>query len=277
MNAAVPPFDTLFDAHPPASSAVRCSAVQLHAQVSEYRSESPNLCMWMPIAGAAEIDMPRQRRRYAFSNPSVAVLPPGECWEGSWRGSVTSFMLEISPALLAELAPGNINYPDAGRLLVTQDSAFRAGLQALHRNLTEVSPDPLFAEQAGRELVAFYLQQFCGRADHGEHDALSERELRRVREFIHASVGDKITLPQLARLADMSVANFSRRFRMSTGMAPYRYVLQTRIDYAKRALGQQRPLADIALKLGFYDQSQFSNTFRRIVGMSPRQYRQTHS
>lgn len=140
------------------------------------------------------------------------------------------------------------------------------------------SPAHLAIEEAGRAVAAPYLRRHrsINTATPATPLSLSDSEFRRVRDFIHANLGGKITLTQLADLSGMSVAHFCRRFRNTTGMAPYRYVLQTRIDCAKQALLQRRPLADIALRLGFYDQSQFSNTFRRIVGMTPRAFRRTH-
>lgn len=72
----------------------------------------------------------------------------------------------------------------------------------------------------------------------------------------------------------MSPYYFCRSFKQSTGITPHRYVLQRRMELAKRLLEQSSGyLAEIARQVGFADQSQFTRVFHRIVGMTPSEYR----
>ncbi len=92
--------------------------------------------------------------------------------------------------------------------------------------------------------------------------------------MIESRLSEKVSLDALAGELQMTVTTFCRRFRNCTGMAPYQYVPHRCIELAKTALEQpDSSMSDIALSLGFCDQSQFTNTFRRRVGVSPRDYR----
>lgn len=97
---------------------------------------------------------------------------------------------------------------------------------------------------------------------------------RRAKEFIEARLDANISLADLARECSLSVAQFARAFKRSTGMAPYQYLTVRRIDRARDLLLYTNlPLADVAACAGFADQSHFTKVFRRIAGFSPGHFR----
>jgi AraC family transcriptional regulator len=76
-------------------------------------------------------------------------------------------------------------------------------------------------------------------------------------------------------VARLSAYHFARQFKATTGLPPHQYVILRRVERAKRLLreGTDSSLAEIAAQAGFYDQSQFSHHFKRLVGVTPRQFR----
>ena len=87
------------------------------------------------------------------------------------------------------------------------------------------------------------------------------------------NLGNNFTLAELASAVGMSRFHFSRLFRESTGESPMGYALRLRIERAKAMLLQSdRRMSEIAVTLGFFDQSHFSRTFRRMTGISPGRY-----
>lgn len=107
----------------------------------------------------------------------------------------------------------------------------------------------------------------CTRASAG----LSARALSRALAFIEQRMCDGFTLDELARTAAISRFHFARQFRVSTGYSPMGYLLHRRIEQACDALRRDCGcIADIAAGLGFFDQSHFTRTFRRVTGMTPR-------
>jgi AraC family transcriptional regulator len=103
---------------------------------------------------------------------------------------------------------------------------------------------------------------------------LSTSLLKEIHEYIHEHLAENISLVDLAALAKMSTSHFGRLFKQSFEQSPYQYLTHCRIDKAKQLLAQTHiPIADIPQQLGFYDQSQFTNAFRKSVGTTPKKYR----
>lgn len=106
------------------------------------------------------------------------------------------------------------------------------------------------------------------------HGTIAKAMLRRVQEHINARLGQEITLTELAHVAGLERDSFARRFRATTGLAPYAYVIEQRMRRAEDLLAQgDLDLARIACALGFSSQSHFTTTFRRQRGLTPLAYR----
>lgn len=89
-----------------------------------------------------------------------------------------------------------------------------------------------------------------------------------------AHLASEIAITDIARACRLSLSHFIRAFGNTVGVAPYRWFLGERVEQAKIFLAHSRlPLAEIALECGFADQSHFTNTFVRWVGMTPRRWR----
>ncbi|HYC61359.1 MAG TPA: AraC family transcriptional regulator [Thermoanaerobaculia bacterium] len=100
------------------------------------------------------------------------------------------------------------------------------------------------------------------------------RWFARVREAVHASFREKVTLDELSRIAGVHAAHVCREFHRRTGRTIGAYIRELRIAHACRLLdGSSASLAEIALECGFADQSHFASAFRRTMGMTPGRYR----
>jgi AraC family transcriptional regulator len=78
----------------------------------------------------------------------------------------------------------------------------------------------------------------------------------------------------IARECELSVAQFARAFKRSTGLPPHRYLTERRIERARLLLmHSDLPLADVAVRCGFADQSHFTKIFRRSMAVSPGSFR----
>jgi len=104
--------------------------------------------------------------------------------------------------------------------------------------------------------------------------ALPRYKVRRVVDFIEANIDRPIRLEHLSAAAAVSRFHFHRQFKKSTGVTPHQYVLQMRIKRAQALLAESDlPLVEVAARVGFADQSQFTNRFRRLTSMTPKVYR----
>ena len=91
----------------------------------------------------------------------------------------------------------------------------------------------------------------------------------RARQYIHAHLERPLGLDELAQVAQRERWSLSRDFRALFGTSPYRYLIQRRLDIARRLmLGGQRP-AEAALAAGFTDQSHMTRHFGQSYGLPP--------
>jgi AraC-like DNA-binding protein len=98
--------------------------------------------------------------------------------------------------------------------------------------------------------------------------------LRRIRDYVDSHLEQNIDLGSLAATAELSLYHFARTFKQSEGTTPHTFVLERRVAKARELLtGTDLPLSEIALLVGFADQSHFTRRFRQTVGVSPGQFR----
>lgn len=104
--------------------------------------------------------------------------------------------------------------------------------------------------------------------------SLNPRLRRMITEFIDQNLTENITLDDLAGLARLSSYHFSRVFKADLGVAPHSYVLSRRIKKAECLLKTSRlPLKSIAAECGFTDQSHLNRVFRKFLGVTPKNFR----
>ena len=116
-------------------------------------------------------------------------------------------------------------------------------------------------------------QQYTFRAG-----GLARWQARRALTYIESNLDAKFGVGQLADLASLSKAHFSRAFRHALGLPPMKYVVMRRVERAKVMMtSTAQPLSDIALACGFSDQAHFSKLFRHCVGIPPGHWRRANA
>lgn len=111
-----------------------------------------------------------------------------------------------------------------------------------------------------------------------ETQRLPKHKLDLITAYIQDHLDQELKLVDLAAVVGISQYYFSRLFKQSTGLAPYQYVVQQRVERAKQLLRQQNlTIADIALLCGFANQSHFTKLFRQVTGLTPKQYQTDRS
>ena len=101
---------------------------------------------------------------------------------------------------------------------------------------------------------------------------LSRHRLQRAIAYIQDHLAENISLAEMAQEVGMSQHHFCRLFKQSTGIAPYQYVIQQRLERAKQLLLQNKlSIAEVAQEVGFSEQSQLSRHLKRATGLTPKQ------
>ncbi len=146
-------------------------------------------------------------------------------------------------------------------------------LLAEHRQRDPLSP--IAAQAAFHELLVTVLRDHDRHAQQREAQtrALSP-EIRRAAAWMEQELEDNFAVAQAARRVGLSVAQFHVRFRRETGFAPGLWRTRRRIALAKSLLRRpEASITEIALRCGFSSSQYFATVFKKMVGLTPGQYR----
>ena len=102
------------------------------------------------------------------------------------------------------------------------------------------------------------------------------RHLTRAKDLADARYAEPLGVDDLARVAGLSKAHFSREFRAAFGESPHAYLLTRRLERAAALLRiTDRSVVDICFSVGLQSVGSFTSSFTRTYGMSPTAYRAT--
>jgi AraC-like DNA-binding protein len=96
---------------------------------------------------------------------------------------------------------------------------------------------------------------------------------QRARDYLHAHLDRDIGLEDLALACGVDRFRLTRAFKAAFGLAPHAYLIQLRLARARRLLSQGQTPAEVAMALGFADQSHLGRWFRRAYRLTPADYR----
>jgi AraC family transcriptional regulator len=213
---------------------------------------------------------------------SISLLPAGS--QARWRSSGCKDELHIflEPGLVARVAAEAFDL-DPARLTVPPLDGLdlphlRAAMAAVGAELTAGGAGGRLAAESLANLLAVHLLRHVSaprRPERGPDGALPRGRLRAVVEYIEEHLDAGPTLEQIAAVARLSAYHFARQFKAATGLPPHQYVIARRVERAKQLLQGRGDLslAEVALHAGFSGQSVFCLHFKRLVGVTPRQFR----
>lgn len=156
------------------------------------------------------------------------------------------------------------------------------GLQHLARAFRAVQDygdivGPCFADSLGlafaSRLVKLHLGARASSEISGAH-SLGKAHIRRVVDYVDEHLARPIYLSDLSKVAGLGRIAFAQQFKAATGLSPYAYVLNQRIVRAQQLLAcREATIVGVALDLGFNSQGHFTELFRKLVGVTPGQWR----
>lgn len=98
-----------------------------------------------------------------------------------------------------------------------------------------------------------------------------------VIKYIDDNYGNVMEITDLARLVNLSVSQFERKFKKTFQLSPSQHIMQVRLKAACGELvNTDDTISNIALKCGFYDHSHFTRLFSRTMRMTPKEYRKRY-
>ena len=252
----------------------------------------PLECLWLVLMGEVISECSDHRcdgARYRGDGlpHAVNLVPPGVESRWRWRNTgdfTDSTHYQISPALIARVAqeafdldPARVHFPV--RYYDRSSPEVINTLTALRQELLTGGPSGrLCAESLANVLVVHLIRQMSTRqgsngVSRGSGGRLARHALREVEAYIHAHLDQNIALADLAAVAHLSEFHFARLFKQTTGLPPHQFVIHQRIERAKQLIAARRlSLAQVAIEVGFSDQSQLTRHFKRLVGVTPKRF-----
>lgn len=192
-------------------------------------------------------------------------------------GGDACLSMNLSPALLAELAPRELIHAGEGLTFRAQSLRIDARAQALvallRHSLDNGSIEPLEAEALALTLVCRSLGPRTSRAPTSTH--ARRRLADRVKMLLGSDLSRRWTLAEIGAEIGSSPVYLTQVFKQVEGMPLYRYQLQLRLARALDLLGRMDDLSALAAELGFSSHSHFANAFRQAYGRSPTAFRQS--
>lgn len=208
---------------------------------------------------------------------SLYVLPPGQVVRA--RGICdrhSAIVCNFEPRAIDEWFDTDVSWTD--RRLEAMLDITNSSMRALLQKLSEEMRNPGFASRAMCELliaqVAIESARHCNAINTiKDRGGLSPLKLNLIEERL-AEIGATPSLAELAQLCNLSVRQLTRGFRVSRGCSIGEFLAQNQLAHAKRLLATKISVKEVALTLGFTSPANFSTTFRRVTGETPRQFRE---
>jgi AraC family transcriptional regulator len=213
---------------------------------------------------------------------SISVVPAGSSVLSRWQGSRDWLVIYLEPSLVTRVAAESFEMDPSRTVVPPLDGLnvpeLRSAMFAVDAELKSGGVGgPLMAESLANILAVHLIRHTTGahRLPASADGELARRKLRTVIEYIMENLGGSLTLEQMAAVVHLSPYHFARQFKAATGLPPYQYVITRRVERSQHLLRADGKLglAEVALRAGFSDQSHFSFHFKRIVGVTPRQFR----
>ncbi|MEL6524340.1 MAG: AraC family transcriptional regulator [Chloroflexota bacterium] len=154
---------------------------------------------------------------------------------------------------------------------VLRDAQLAGQLRVLHRAMEHHAPR-LMQDILLRDALALLISRYAHDRKNPLYISGDNRAVVQAREYLHAHFAEDVALEDIAKAVALSPYHLSRLFKRHTGLPPHKYLIQIRLHRAKTLLASGMPIADVAVSVGFADQSHLTKWFKRVHGVPPGQF-----
>ncbi len=111
----------------------------------------------------------------------------------------------------------------------------------------------------------------------GRPGPTQHREISAIVGAIYKCVEQEIKVVDLAKAANISVSTLERMFKEHMGITPKKFILQAKISTAcEHLVMSKRSIKAVGSAIGYEDHANFTRAFKKLMGISPSQYRAAH-
>lgn len=162
---------------------------------------------------------------------------------------------------------------------IRHPSFMRPLMQALFEDTRNGHPSgPLLGESIVSAIVQLIDPVEIGKMEIRDRRSshIPSRKLNDIRDLIQARLAEPLHLGDLADFAGLSIRQFSRSFRGSTGLSPHQYIVRARVEQARELISTtEYSLDEVAWSVGFAGRNHMAASFAKVLGASPSHFRHT--
>jgi transcriptional regulator GlxA family with amidase domain len=169
------------------------------------------------------------------------------------------------------------------KILTDEDGIYTSGGAYAYLNLLLY----LIEKYVGRDMAILIAKTFMIDMDrHSQSPFIMfqvqrdhpDETIRKAQDYIENHFQERLTVDQLASILALSRRNFERRFKKATGNTIAEYIQRVKIEAAKKNLESgQRSVNEVMYEVGYNDTKTFRETFKKITGLSPVDYRNKYT
>ena len=217
-------------------------------------------------------------RKVVYRAGEGRVTPAGRPVSFRWTGEVQILMLGFEPwffeRIAAELGGSSALHGAANVRKLPVDHPACVLMRSLAGELDAPPGAATIAEGIARAIAVHLLREFSQRPARKLADVAPPIAVLRAVELMRRRMTDPLSLEELAHAAGLSPFHFARQFKTATGHPPHDYLIRLRVDRAQELMRRERgwTMAAVAQDAGFADQSHMARHFKRVLGVTPRQF-----
>jgi AraC family transcriptional regulator len=212
---------------------------------------------------------------------SIEIVPAQSDLYARWVVDKENLLVAVDPARLknlAELEFGTDRFElEPPKLGYVDRKALAVGYLIRDELLLDGGPNGDCLDSLLTVFGTYLLRNYSSlgqRQWHAPKGGLAPQKLRRINDYIQAHIGSKISVEQMAEIAQMSPSHFLRAFRQSTGLPPHQFLIAARLAHARHLITTtSTPLDEIARSAGFNSHSHMTASMQRVWSIRPSTFR----
>ncbi len=209
----------------------------------------------------------------------IGVYPANTSKSFVWDSEAEFLILYLKPSLLKQLSEeawGKDNIELIPQLTEFFDPLIVHMALALKNAIkADALGSRLYADSMANALGMHLLSRYSTRKSTVKHHKarLSKQQLKQVLDYMKEHLHQNLSLAELAIVVRLSTYHFAHLFKQSMGISPHQYHIQCRIERAKELLSRgDMAIKDIAQVVGFSSQGHFNYHFKRLSGITPKNF-----
>ncbi len=234
-------------------------------------------CFLKPLR--SEVIANGQTRFVSYRAGEARLTPSGAPVGFRWTNPVQVLMLGFEPWFFEHVAAllgvkAEISGEANSKKLPANHPACQMFRQLVNE-LLEPAGARVVVENAARAIAVLLLREYCDVPSPKPPTAVPPMAVLKVVEFMRRRLHESLRIEELAEAAGMSPFHFARQFKTATGHPPHEFLMRLRVDRAQELIAQRGrdwTLAAIARDCGFVDQSHMARHFKRVLGITPRDF-----